>query len=225
MFKEFILLIFPENCLNCEASLISKEKYLCIPCKTALPYTYDEKNQNNNLFQKFAFSRAVKTATAFIYYHQKGVAQKLIHSLKYHGQKELGYQIGLWHSRYIAETFSSKIDFIFPAPIDKTRYRRRGYNQSEWYAKGLAEGLNLEIRNDFITRNKTRKTQTKKNKIDRWLGFKNIYTTKNESLKNKSIMIVDDVITTGATIGMICDIMEKLDVEQIHILAIARSNR
>ena len=219
MFKDFFSLIFPQNCLNCHRALISSEKFLCTSCKIDLPLTKDDEIKDNELFRKFAFEPKVKSAGAFIYFHQGGITQKLLHHLKYQGKKELGLEIGGWYSKFLKDL---DIDVIVPVPLHSAKKKKRGYNQSEYIAKGMEENLSTEVKDDIVKRLVATKTQTKKSKLQRWTDLENVYSKAAESISGKNVLVVDDVITTGATVGMLCDRLVEQNVKAIHIAAIAR---
>ena len=221
MLSEFVSLIYPSICLNCNETLISAENFICTACKTDLPETLDHLNPENELFQKFAYNPLVKSSEAFLYFNDGGIAQKLIHNLKYEGSHEIGNWLGKQYGSTISDFFDP--DIIIPVPIHKKKLKKRGYNQSLGFAQGLATCFeNAEVRDDLIIRTKNTATQTRKNKLSRWLNVDNIYSDIKEELTNKVVMVVDDVVTTGATVGMLCDKLGEAAVSAIHVLCIAR---
>ncbi len=221
MLSEFISLIYPATCLNCNETLISAENFICTACKIDLPETMDHLNSENVLFQKFAYNSSIKSAASFLYFHDGGIAQKLIHGLKYEGSHEIGNLLGELYGKTIFDYFIP--DIVIPVPIHKKKLRKRGYNQSLGFAKGLASCFNnVEVRDDLIDRIKNTETQTRRNKLSRWLNVSNIYSDVKEDLSGKVAIVVDDVITTGATVGMLCDKLKEANVSAIHILCMAR---
>ncbi|MEP1034053.1 phosphoribosyltransferase family protein [Ekhidna sp.] len=219
MLRDFISLIFPRNCLNCEQSLISEEHYLCTACKIDLPLTNDYSNPSNQLYQKFAFEPKIKSATSFLYFQRKGITQKLLHELKYKEKKELGILLGAWFAPSLQ---GINIDIVIPVPLHKSKFRKRTYNQSELIAKGISENFNLEIRKDVIRREVATQSQTKKSKANRWINMENVYSKSTCDLSGHSVLVVDDVITTGATVGMLCQRLVESNVKEIHIACLAR---
>lgn len=221
MIKDFLSLIFPENCVSCRRSLNSTESYLCTHCKIDLPFTNDHLNKYNRLFQKFAFEPKIKSASSFLYFQRHGVTQKLLHEIKYKGKKKLALQIGKWYSSYLTQI---DVDLVVPIPLHKSKFRKRTYNQSELIGKGIADELNLPQRSDLCIREVATETQTSKTKAQRWLNMENVYSECIEDLSGQSIMLVDDVITTGATVGMFCQRLVESNVKEIHIVSVARGN-
>lgn len=220
MWSDFVSLIFPQNCINCQQSLISEEKYLCISCKIDLPYTDDHKNSENDLVQKFVFEERVSSAGSFLYFYRGGIAQKLLHELKYKGKKEIGELLGTWYARNLTDLH---VDYIVPVPLHKSKMMKRGYNQSDFFAIGLGNELEIEVKNNLVARKIATETQTKQSKIERWTNLENVYSEIEEDLSDSSVLVVDDMITTGATIGMLCQRLVEANVKSIHIASIARA--
>lgn len=222
MIADLISIIFPETCLHCKTSLLSYEKFICTSCKTKLPYTNDHKNKENDLLKKFAFEQKVISASSFLYFRQGGISQKLIHKLKYNNRKEIGKMLGNW----LGKKLNGRIQptMIIPVPIHKRKERKRGYNQSTLIANGIAEAMDqIPVRVDIASRTIQTDTQTKKSQIQRWENVQNIYSPIAEDLSNESTLVVDDVITTGATVGMLCQQLAAAKVKSIHIACIARA--
>lgn len=221
MLSDLVSLIYPSTCLGCNQTLISAENFVCTSCKIDLPETSDHLNKENELFQKFAYEHLIKSASAYLYFNENGIAQKLIHALKYEGAAQVGNVLGDLYGMSVSKCIEP--DIIIPVPIHKRRLRKRGYNQSLGFANGLATHFkSAEVRDDLIYRVKYTETQTRKNKVSRWLNVDNIYSEATEDLSGKVAVVVDDVITTGATIGMLCSKLKEAKVSAIHILAIGR---
>lgn len=144
----------------------------------------------------------VEQAKAFMFFRKKGIAQRLMHDLKYKGNKEIGYHLGtlfakdlLGHSSFI------KPEMAVSVPLHETRLRARGFNQSEEIARGFAETLGIPFKADILSRPRHAETQTRKKRFERWENAASVYAVSSpEEIRNKHIAIIDDVITTGATI-------------------------
>ncbi|SNS46466.1 comF family protein [Ekhidna lutea] len=219
MIRDFVSLLFPQNCLNCAQSLISEEQFICTNCKIDLPVTSDHKNPENDLFRKFAFEPKIKSASAYLYYSREGITRKLLHNLKYKGKKEIGKTLGQWMTPTLEFL---EFDFVLPVPLHPSKVRKRGYNQSEQIAIGIAEVFALDVKSDLVKRKIATKSQTNKSKADRWINMENVYSEVHEDLSGQSVLIVDDVITTGATIGMLSQRLIQANVESIHLASVAR---
>lgn len=221
MLSDFISLIYPATCINCKQTLISAENFICTSCKHEWPLTEDYLNAENELYQKFAYEPLIKSASAFLYFNEGGIAQKLIHELKYEGTPQIGNMLGREFASHVSNHFNP--DIIIPVPIHRNKLRSRGYNQSSGLAFGMAEVFTgAVVREDLVQRIRNTETQTKKNKFSRWLNVENIYSDITEDLEGKEIFVVDDVVTTGATVGMLCNKLNKANVGTIHIFCIAR---
>ncbi|NQZ74974.1 MAG: ComF family protein [Ekhidna sp.] len=183
--------------------------------------TDDLQNPNNDLFRKFSFEPKIKSASSYLYFINGGIAQKLLYSLKYSGKKEIGTMMGNW----LASAFDKNlnVDFVVPVPLHKSKLRTRTYNQSEVIAKSFVSDLSsMELRTDLVKRTVATRTQTKKSKVQRWRNMQNVYSEVQHDLSGKSILIVDDVITTGATVGMLCERLIESGCSDLHILSVAR---
>lgn len=129
--------------------------------------------------------------------------------------------MGEWYGEELAKAMMP--DLIIPVPLHKSKYRKRGYNQSHHIALGLASAFpESEIRSDIILRKKRTTTQTSKGKLERWQNMDNVYSDVREDITDKTILVVDDVITTGATVGMFCDKLIEAGARSIHIACMAR---
>ncbi|MEM9895927.1 MAG: phosphoribosyltransferase family protein [Bacteroidota bacterium] len=218
MLSDLVSLLFPSTCLGCGDSLTFEEEYICLRCKLDLPLTNDYLAVENTLFQKFAYENLIKSASSYMFYQQNGIAQKLLKALKYKGERYLGNYLG----KLMAETLKGP-DFtsIIPIPIHRVKKRIRGYNQARHIAEGISEQLDRPII-EPIKRIRNPKSQTKKSRIERWKGLENIYGQCEADLSDQSILIVDDVITTGATVGLLCERLKEANVGAIHICSVAR---
>lgn len=201
--KEFINLFFPELCKVCSCKLITGENHICTSCLYHLPRTKYHTQINNltekRLLGKFEF----EYATSFIKYVKGSNYHNLLIELKYKGGKELGIFLGelFAYDLYQFDVFST-IDLILPVPLHIKRLKKRGYNQSEQLALGIARIYKKEISTDNLYRKTENQTQTNKGIFDRWQNVEHIFAVKNPELfKNKHILIIDDVLTTGATLG------------------------
>ena len=179
----------------------SQEQELCLQCFLSLPKTLYWNDIDNPISVKLRNTCGVDHAFTFLHYQRKGIAQKMLHDLKYNGNKEIGALLGSWLGESIKNSDSlPKIDLVIPIPLHPHKLRRRGYNQSEILANGLSEAINAQLNVDLLSRLVHTSTQTKKSKTERWTSMQSIFRLENaDGLENKTVMIVDDIITTGAT--------------------------
>lgn len=200
--RDFIKLIYPDNCPACGRILLENDNFLCTKCRFDLPLTNFHLEKDNIVEQIFWGRTTIERATSLLFFQKKSRYQKLIHQLKYKGKKEIGFELGvLLGSQLKKSDWIKNIDYIIPVPLHPKRQKKRGYNQSEWIGKGLEEQLGIPQITDCLVRTKHTETQTKKSKAERWENVSSIFTVQNESfITNKSILLIDDVLTTGATI-------------------------
>ncbi len=219
--NDFLLTVYPENCYNCSEILLSQEQYLCTSCLLQLPRTNYHIVRENPLFLRFAAISVVRQAFAFITFNQKGVAQTLLHQLKYKNKPGLGNYLGELYGQEIAP-FVGDYDFIMPVPMTKQKRKRRGYNQSELIAEGLAKPLEIEVRPDVVRKTQVTESQTRKGKVERWKNVSGVFHVENpEEINGKNILLCDDVITTGATVGALCEQLVRHKVKSVGICAVA----
>ena len=177
--------------------------------------------KENRLEQKFVFEPKVRAVACYLYYNKKGIAQRLIGELKYRGVQEVGYMLGYWYANDLKEAEWS-VDMVIPVPLHTSKLKRRGFNQSELFANGLGENLNLPVVTDVVSRVKNTNTQTKKNRVERWQNMDLVYSLQNtDSIVGKNVLVVDDVLTTGATLGELVEALAKENVKGIYIATIA----
>jgi ComF family protein len=219
---EFLNLFFPKTCLACGDYLDKSEEYLCLNCVFNLPKTNYHNFPENEIEQRFWGKVPVERATAFLHFEKESSPQKLLHALKYHGEKELGKTFGIRFGNELLTSGFRDIDLIVPVPLHAKKLKKRGYNQSEWIAKGIAEKLKKPIDTENLIRTVENSTQTKKGLIERWENVSEIFRLKDKNIfENKHILLVDDVLTTGATIESCCKAILQSANTKISIAALA----
>jgi len=144
----------------------------------------------------------VENVGSFLFYRKGNQVQKILHHLKYSGGKEIGAFLGNMYGIQLVQNEQWKtIDMIIPIPLHKKKEKKRGYNQSEWIAKGLSAGMQIPYNTKLLIRTEFTETQTKKNRFSRWKNVEEVFQlTDIEVLRNKHVLICDDVLTTGATL-------------------------
>lgn len=200
--KNFAALAYPETCCACGTMLITKEKHLCLHCRALLPKTRFHKNRENQLTKIFWGRLQMETGTCLYYFQKGGRVQRLIHQFKYKGNTELGFYLGQLLGRSIKSSpYYRDIDCIIPVPLHPKRERLRGFNQSAVIAGGIASSLSVPCPTHLLIRKEYTETQTRKNRFNRWQNVADVFDTPEpEALINKSVLLVDDVITTGSTL-------------------------
>jgi ComF family protein len=225
MLKDILQIIFPNLCINCHQTLVLNEKLLCLNCQLELPETQyhlmDENSIEKSLWGKIPFQRAF----SFLYFNQEGITQKILHELKYKGNEDLAVLLGKIYGQRLKNSKAVEdIEGIMAIPLHPIKLRKRGYNQSQAFANGLAEVLEIPDYSSLLFRKKNTATQTQKSRIERWNNVKSVFGVKNaETIQNKHILVVDDVITTGATIeSCVREIIEKSNCK-LSIASIAHA--
>jgi ComF family protein len=223
LIPDFISLLYPRLCFACGNSLFKHEQVICTHCLFELPKTNFHRFTDNPLDKVF-WGRVLTQRTAALYYFSKGgKVQHLIHQLKYKGQKEVGIYMGkLLGNDLKTEPEFMSINKIIPVPLHPRRLRKRGYNQSEQFALGLAESTGIEMDIRSFIRAIATETQTRKSRFARFENVKEIFKViEPEALENKHLLLVDDVITTGSTLESCANVLLQVPGVRISMAAIA----
>lgn len=198
--SDFVSMFFPEYCLGCSNGLVKGEDILCTACLISLPRTDYHTNQDNQLREKFFGRIPLKSAWCFLRFRKTGIVQHLLHQLKYNNHPEVGVRLGKLFGSEIKDQ-KPEFDLIVPLPLHLARQRNRGYNQSAKFAEGLSEALEIPFNATTCSREHNTESQTKKTKSERWENVMDAFVVNDVSaVRGKRVLLVDDVITTGATI-------------------------
>ncbi len=202
MFNALKSLFVHEACYCCRNLLTSQEKSVCMTCLAQLPPTHFHLSpQENELYYRLAGRIPIKGAMSFYYFDKKGRLQHLIRQLKYHDAPEIGEHLGNMYAEVLAScSWIDNLDAILAVPLHWKKKIIRGYNQSDFFAKGLAHKLSLPVYPDILSRNKFTLTQTKLSGSQRWSNVKTAFSFTPPVNLPENILLVDDVITTGATL-------------------------
>ncbi len=200
--KESVLhLLFPHVCTGCGSDLLSKDSVLCMRCVESMPETQFELHANNPAEKIFWGRLPITTASAQFYFTKESLMQHLMHQLKYKGNKELGIQLGRIMGDQLRKSGRFAVDALIPLPLFPAKEERRGYNQATLLCQGMAETMQVPVLDNVITRPQHTETQTKKGRIERWKNMEGKFVlTDSAAIENKNILLVDDVVTTGATL-------------------------
>lgn len=222
-FKDFLDLIFPQNCMYCGRSLFDWEFCLCNPCTSKLPVaSYHLRPIDNDLTQKLQGTCPVSRCIAYLKFSRKGMSQSLLHQLKYRNKPQIGHFLGSSFGKLLLkQPYHKEWDMIVPVPLHAQKRQRRGYNQTEEFAKGLAEVLKIPVENILI-RTKWTDTQTNKSRIERIENVSGVFEIKlNTNIYQRNILLVDDVMTTGATLSACANILWKNGSKTVDLATIA----
>ena len=223
LFDDFISLIYPKICLGCNNPLLKHEQCICSICQFHIPKTNHFKTRDNNLQKLFWGKVQLNHAAALYEFVKDSPLQKMIHALKYEENKEVGIYLGKQIAYEIGESvFLKNIDYIITVPLHPKKEKLRGYNQSMCIAKGIQEIMKTEIDSTTLQRTVDTESQTKKNKYSRWENVGEVFQiTDEEKLKNKHILVIDDVVTTGSTLESCVSILQQIKGIKVSIVTIA----
>ncbi len=217
-------LLFPRVCEGCGELLSTGEKLLCVACRHHIPLTNFHNLNDETLKNKFYGRFPLVNATALVQFQKRGLTQELMHSLKYRGRKELSSFFGSWLGAELAEKPEyRKVSMVIPVPLHKQKLKKRGYNQVEGFGKELAKALKVPYRDDILVKVSKTGSQVFKTRILRFEMEEMFFNQKIEEVKNQHILLVDDIITTGATLEKCAVQLLKGEGVKISIATIATS--
>jgi len=223
MFHDFINLLYPSVCHICDTELLKNEKILCTSCLHDLPVTSYHLDNENPVKKVFYGRVKIMKATALLHFRKKAGVQQLIHDLKYRGHREIGTYFGQWLGEELADSdWMNTIDAIIPVPLHKSKLKQRGYNQVEDFGKELAKYLNAEYLDDVLIKTSSSQTQTLKDRLSRSGKLNETLLVQNsEKIKGKHLLLVDDLVTTGATLEACARKLYETSELKISIATIA----
>lgn len=223
-FHSFWSLLFPRCCVVCGSPLSRGEECLCTCCNINLPRAGFHLRKDNPVECLF-WGRipGLKRASSFLFYRKGSDSRRILHLLKYGGYKELGEVMG----RYMAAELSSGgffdgVDMIIPVPLHRKKQKLRGYNQSEWIARGIASVTGIPLCAECMIREKNTETQTRKSTFERWENVEGIFRLCDTvHFEGKHVLLVDDVLTTGATTVACASAFARVSGIRISVLTLA----
>ena len=195
-------LFFPHICAGFGTDVINKDQLLCLACTDRLPLRNYYAHADNPVEKTFWGRIPLNHAASYLYFNKDSIVQQLMHQFKYKGNQEIGLYFGRKMGSAIsaAARFQSP-DFLIPLPLHPQRQKKRGYNQAEVLCRGMAQSLAIPVLEQVVSRTMQTETQTHKNRESRWQNMEGKFILNHPSLlENKHVMLVDDVITTGATL-------------------------
>ncbi|MGY8943080.1 MAG: ComF family protein [Flavobacteriales bacterium] len=223
LLKDLFYLFYPNICANCNEQLLQNEKVICTFCRHDLPLTNFQSYTKNKVSRIFSGRITIEKAYALLFFRKQGVTKNLIHDLKYKGNEEVGVFFGNWIGEIVAKNKEfSTVDFIVPVPIHAKKKKIRGYNQVTKFGECLSMHLKVPLNEDVLIRQSATKTQTLKSRFERFNDLESKFSAKNTSIfKEKHILIIDDVITTGATLEACAQELLKTPGIKISILTMS----
>ncbi|HEV7782702.1 MAG TPA: phosphoribosyltransferase family protein [Chitinophagaceae bacterium] len=204
-FKEikdaFLHLFFPHVCTGCGSDILNEASLLCMRCMATLPETGFEAHPGNPVEKIFRGRLPLVAATAQFYFTKESLIQHLMHQFKYKGNRDLGLQLGKIMGEQILRSGRFGADALIPLPLFPAREKKRGYNQATILCEGMAEVMRVPVLDKLVIRPQYTETQTKKGRIERWKNMEGKFVLKEiGKARDKHLLLVDDVVTTGATL-------------------------
>jgi len=223
MINDFLSMIFPRVCNACGNTLFKGEDIICTFCMYHLPKTGFYFRPDNPVAKAFWGRVRVNAASAYYYFNKGNRVQHLIHKLKYKGGTDVGVKIGRLYGVELAKSpLYQHIQTVVPVPLHHSRVMKRGYNQSDFIARGVADSLGIHVENNLLLRSHQTETQTKKKRFHRFENMKSVFEI-NPSGKctAKNFLLIDDVITTGSTLASCAEELLRIPGATVSIGALA----
>jgi ComF family protein len=221
--QDAIHILFPNVCACCGTSLYAHEPVVCQMCLTELPQTFYHLEPGNPVEKVFWGRVPMRTATSIFHFNKGNRVQTLIHGLKYKNRPDIGQELGRVFGPGLMMNPSLATAYAFiPVPLHTSKIKKRGYNQSEEIAKGFSSSMNIPLLIDVLQRATATDTQTKKSRTDRWENVKEVFCVQNpEFIQGKDLILVDDVVTTGATIEACAHVLLDAGCRSVSLVALA----
>ena len=225
IFSDTLHLFYPHICAGCGSDLLSQSNLLCLKCVTNLPQTNFAQHANNPIEKIFWGRIPLTAAHSEFYFSKDSLIQQLIHQLKYKGNIAIGNYLGeLMGKTLLASNRFNTIDALIPLPLYPDKERKRGYNQAAIICDGMSAIMNVPVIKSIVLRQRYTDTQTKKHRTERWENVAGSFSIKDESkLRGKNLLLVDDVVTTGATLEACGTMMAGIDKVTLSIATLAHS--
>ncbi len=200
--KESLLhLLFPHTCTGCGADNLPLHSMLCLHCLHALPETFFAPLAGNPAEKIFTGRLPLQAASAQYYFTKASLVQHLMHQLKYKGNRDLGIQLGRLMGEQLLASGRFPVQALIPLPLYPAKEKRRGYNQATVLCEGMAEAMHIPVLSQVVQRPEHTETQTRKGRVERWRNMEGKFIVQDpDPLRDKHVLLVDDVVTTGATL-------------------------
>ncbi len=220
-------LFYPHNCVGCGTDILGNDELLCVKCLYNLPYTTFEKYEDNNVEKIFRGRIQIETAVAGYYFAKGEIIQTLVHDFKYNANKSIGFFLSQLMAKRMIETDRFKdIDCLVPLPLFADKEFKRGFNQAKIICDGIGDVLKLPIIEKNVLRQKFTDTQTKKNRLERWKNVADSFKISNPNVfVGKHVALVDDVVTTGATLEACAQKIKEIPETKVSIFTLTIASK
>ena len=219
-------LFYPHICNGCGSDVLADESLLCAKCFINLPVTNFAAHPNNPIEKIFWGRIPLVAAHSEYYFAKSSLIQHLIHQLKYKGNTDIGHYLGELMGKSLLESNRFNIDGLIPLPLYPDKERKRGYNQAAIICNGIAQSMKVPVLNNYLIRQHFTETQTKKHRTERWENVAESFALKNGSfLKGKHLLLVDDVVTTGATLEASAHNLLNIDGVKLSIATLTFASK
>lgn len=221
--KDLVGLLFPNLCNACGTPLFHTESIICTKCLYDLPFTDYHIHLENRVAKQLWGRLPLNAAMAMLYFRKGAKVQNLMHNLKYNSKTDVGIFLGgLLGDRLKSSILYKDVDLIIPVPLHYKKFRLRGYNQSTFIAQGISEKMEISFSEKILIRNTATDSQTKKSRYNRYENMKAVFKIENhEQIKGKHILLIDDVVTTGATLEACANELLENGALKVSIAALA----
>ena len=222
-FFSFVHLFFPRQCAVCGAILQEGEEGICMKCNMDMPRTNYHLRKDNPVERMFWGKIPLEHATSCFFYHKGSDFRRILHQLKYGGRKDLGEVMGRFMAAELSTAgFFGDVDVIVPVPLHPRKQKMRGYNQSECIARGVSAVTGIPVDTASVARMRHTVTQTRKSSYERWENVDGIFCLRRaDAFARKHVLIIDDVLTTGATTTACADALKEVEGVRISVLTLA----
>ncbi|MCX6290182.1 MAG: ComF family protein [Bacteroidetes bacterium] len=223
LFSDLLWILFPELCASCGKALYSGEDVVCSYCRLHLPKTNFHLEKENPVAKQFWGKVNVHAAAAYYYFSKGEKVQHLVHQLKYKGNREVGNFVGeLYGTELKQSELFAHAEIVIPVPLHASKLRKRGFNQSDFFAEGLAKAMEIPFSADALKKNLATETQTRKHRYERFENVDRVFeVNKPELVSGKHVLLADDVVTTGSTLTSCAEALLEIPGTTVSIVTMA----
>ena len=221
--KDLLHLFFPHYCEGCGNDVVQTDQLLCLQCLAKLPETRFFESPGNPVEKTFYGRLQIQSAGTAYYFTKDSLMQHLITELKYQGKQDIGKYLGRMAAMQMQKSDRfNNIDITIPLPLNDKKLQKRGYNQATAIAEGMSELLNIPVISNAVVRKLITETQTKKDRVSRWQTMQDVFEVKHRSaLENKHVLLVDDIVTTGATLEACGNVILQVTGSKLSLATVA----